>query len=158
MMTKRNKNTSFKRQNVWFDTLKNTFEFGVVFKNGARFNKDFMTIYAMPLRDFLFHLRRKKQYDRKIDSNLLIGFSISKKVAKACKRNLLRRRIKAIIHGMTKLFVGYVFVFICRKGAIEFDFNTLSQHISYSTKRLTKQRLKTNFNKHINSVRQTALH
>ena len=87
------------------DTLKNSYEFDIVFKNGLRFNRDFMAIYAMPLRDFIFHLRKKKQYNRFIESKMLLGFSINKKVAKACKRNLIRRRIKAQNTGDMPLFL-----------------------------------------------------
>lgn len=130
--------------NKQIDTLKNTFEFDIVFKNGVRFNKDFMTIYAMPLHDFLFHLRKKRQYNRKIESYLLLGFSISKKVAKSCKRNLLRRRIKSIMRSIVNLFGHHVFVFVCRKGVIDYDFNALSKHITYSVKRLTKHKSNTN--------------
>lgn len=146
MMVKYNE-YSLQQSNKQMDMLKNTFEFDIVFKNGIRFNKDFMAIYAMPLHDFLFYLRKKRQYNRKIESNLLLGFSISKKVAKACKRNLLRRRIKSIMRRMVKLSANYVFVFVCRKGVIDYDFNMLSKHISYSIKRLTQQRAKVHDNK-----------
>lgn len=124
------------------DTLKNSFEFEIVFKHGMRFNKDFMAIYAMPLHDFLTHLCKKKRYNRKIESHLLLGFSINKKVAKACKRNLLRRRIKAIMQGLIDILQDYIFIFVCRKGIMEYDFNALAKHIAYSTKKLVQQKHK----------------
>lgn len=122
------------------DTLKNSYEFDIVFKNGLRFNRDFMAIYAMPLRDFIFHLRKKKQYNRFIESKMLLGFSINKKVAKACKRNLIRRRIKAVMQEYGTKYRGYAFVFICRKGISDYDFIALKKHILYSTKKLTQPR------------------
>lgn len=129
------------------DTLKKTFEFDMVFKNGARFNRDFMAIYAMPLNDFTSRMRTKKHRNHTPIAPLLLGFSISKKVAKACKRNLLRRQIKAIVRGMADLLCGYVFVFVCRKGIMEYDFHALQKHIAYSTKRLMEQKSPTHHRK-----------
>lgn len=146
-MIKRHEQKTLPKYDKQLDTLKNSFEFDIVFKNGIRFNRDFMSIYAISLRDFLFHLRRKRQYNRKIESHLLLGFSISKKVAKACKRNLLRRRIKAVMCSSYQLFENYVFVFVCRKGIIDYDFKMLSSHVIYSIKRLTQQNIKEHTNK-----------
>ena len=122
------------------DTLKNSYEFDIVFKNGWRFNREFMAIYVIPLRDFILHLRKKKQYNRMIESKMLLGFSINKKVATACKRNLIRRQIKAIMQEFHVNYKGYAFVFICRKGIVEYDFIALKKHILYSIKRLTQSK------------------
>ena len=72
--------------------------------------------------------------DSTIDSKLLVGFSINKKVAKATKRNLLKRRLKAIarildIHNMAV-------VFVCRKGILDFDYKDLENHVKYAMKKM----------------------
>ncbi len=121
-------------------TLKNSVEFDIVFRNATKFNRNSVTIYAMPLNLFCGHLKKKKKFFRNIDSCNVVGFSINKKVAKACKRNLLRRRIKAILHNLTlqNIINGYVLVFICRKGSTDMDFRFLEQHISYSLNKLIR--------------------
>ncbi len=115
-------------------SLKNTFEFNIVFKSNTRFHKDFLTIHAISLSDFKHKLREKKKYIREIDSKLLLGFSINKKVAKATKRNLIKRRLKAIarildIHNMAV-------VFVCRKGILDFDYKDLENHVKYAMKKM----------------------
>lgn len=121
------------------DTLKNSYEFDIVFKNGLRFNRDFMSIYAIPISNFIFNLRKKKQYNRTIESEVILGFSINKKVAKAHKRNLIKRRIKAIMQDFD-IKGKYAFVFICRNGVVEYDFTSLKKHVIYSIKKLTQSK------------------
>ncbi|RDU67163.1 ribonuclease P protein component [Helicobacter didelphidarum] len=118
--------------------LKNSYEFNLVFTHGMRFHKDFMTIHAISLYDFLTHLKNKKRYNRQICADMLLGFSINKKVAKACKRNLLRRRIKAIMRDFVKECEtnNFAFVFVCRKEILELSFDNLKQHINYVVNKL----------------------
>lgn len=147
---------SLRQSNKRIDTLKNAFEFEIVFRNGMRFSRDFMVIYAISLRDFLSHLRKKRQYYRRIETHLLLGFSINKKVANACKRNLVKRRIRSVMYNMTQLSNKYVFVFVCRKGIAEYDYSLLSEHILYSIKRLTQQKeAKNNTTAHTRQNRPT---
>lgn len=112
--------------------LKNSFEFNILFKEGARFNHEYIGIYAMPCHRFKQKLQQHKKYDRLIESEILLGFSINKKVAKATKRHLIKRRIKAIIYMMKSAqirFTNIVLVFVCRRGILEWDFKALKAHI-----------------------------
>ncbi len=127
-------------------TLKKSFEFDIVIKNGIRVNKELIVIYAIPLSYLHNYLHKKRMCFYTIKSCNILGFSINKKVAKAHKRNLLKRRIKAIMYQLTisKYINEYAFVFICRKGITELDFNYLRNQIIYSI-----DKIKNNQNKSI---------
>lgn len=134
-----NKQALPQRRNIKTITyLKNSFEFDIVFKSKVFLHKDFITIHALLFDDFVAKLITKKRYCRDLDSTIMLGFSINKKVAKACKRNLIRRRIKAIIHKavIEKRISDVVFVFVCRKGSTEIAFNDLEKYLLHGIRRL----------------------
>lgn len=110
-------------------TLKNSYEFGLVFENRAFFKTSFLNVFVMDLASF------KKKAKRKIESFNLIGFSISKKVAIANKRNLLKRRIKSIIYEYSTQKIGFCVVFICKKGITDLSFSRLKEELSKSLKK-----------------------
>lgn len=119
--------------------LQNSFEFNIVFKSPYRFTRDFMTIYGLDLCDFCLKLSNKKRYIRHIDSKVLLGFSINRKVAKAHKRNLIKRRIKAIMCNLVSQgeISHTAFIFVCRRNIIELSFHDLEKHIRYAVKKIT---------------------
>ena len=116
------------------DSVKNSFEFDIVFKNGVYFHRDFMSIHAMKTRDFAFKISQNMRRKRTLEANILLGFSINKKVAKAHLRNKIKRQIKAIIQNLihTKNLHNLSMIFVCRAGVLELDFLTLKKHIESS--------------------------
>lgn len=128
--------------------LKNSFEFNVLFKDGIRVNHDNICIHAISLDRFKHKLQHSR-HNRLIYGDILLGFSISKKVAKSAKRNLVRRRIRAIFISLSKemLIRNIAFALVCRKGILEWDFQSLKQYIISSIHKINK--LLTNPNKQL---------
>ncbi|WP_237416425.1 ribonuclease P protein component [Helicobacter saguini] len=129
--------------------LKNSFEFDIVFKNSVYFHKNFLTINAMRTSDFSYKIRNKKQ-GRVIESSILLGFSINKKVGKANKRNLIKRRLKAIMQNLVKekKLYNLTLIFVARKEILNLSFTDLQNHINYSLKKLNQMLSKNSkFNK-----------
>lgn len=58
-------------------------------------------------------------------SNYKIGYSISKKVGKANKRNLLKRRMKEIVRTNNLAQNGYNYILQARIGAAEISFQEI---------------------------------
>ena len=58
-----------------------------------------------------------------------IGFTISKKIGKAWKRNLLRRRLKEIIRLNQLTQSGKNYILQAREGAGDLDFNILESEV-----------------------------
>lgn len=136
---KTNFNTKKVIDSISISHLKNSLEFDIVFKNSAYFHKKFLTINAMRTNDFSYKLRNKKQH-RVIESSILLGFSISKKVGKANKRNLIKRRLKAIMQNLTKekKLYNLTLIFVPRKEILELTFSELKSHIDFSLKKLNQ--------------------
>lgn len=137
---------SFKNHNNFIESkgnlsqissLKDSIEFDIVFKNGAYFHKPFLTINAIKT-NVLANKLRVKNKNRNIESNVLLGFSINKKVAKACKRNLIKRRIKAIMRRLVreKRVYNLSLVFVCRKEILSLSFTELQNNITFGIKKL----------------------
>ncbi|STQ85648.1 ribonuclease P protein component [Helicobacter muridarum] len=128
-------------------SLKNSFEFNVLFKDGVRLNHDNICIHAISLNKLKYKLQHSRKYNRDLCGNVLLGFSINKKVAKSVKRNLIRRRIKAIFLYLSREMSirNTAFALVCRKGILEWDFHSLKQHIIRSIHKIKK--LLTNPNK-----------
>ena len=58
-----------------------------------------------------------------------IGYGISKKIGKAWKRNLLRRRLKEIIRKNMLCQNGRNYILQAREGAGDIEFNILQEEI-----------------------------
>ncbi len=95
--------------------LRKNSQFQYIYRKGERCHTDNFTLFAVPSRF----------------STYKIGFSISKKLGKANKRNLLKRRMKEIVKNLQiPSFCNYVV--LAKEGATELDF----QHLNFELKRL----------------------
>jgi len=67
------------------------------------------------------------------------GFSISKKVGKAVKRNFIRRRLKEICRLNEEWFInGYDYIFIARKGIDIISYNIIINGVEKLAFRIKK--------------------
>ncbi|KAF1085909.1 Ribonuclease P protein component [Sporotomaculum syntrophicum] len=72
-------------------------------------------------------------------SNKRFGFSVSKKIGKAVKRNYIRRRLKEICRLNENWFQnGYDYIFIARKGIDEVSYNILVGSLEKLVYRISK--------------------
>ncbi len=92
------------------NTLKNKQEFDFIYKNGKRY-------YA---RGFMIFICRGQK-------EILIGLSVSKKVGNACKRNLIKRRFRALCRMYMQKLVGLSLVFVPRAEVLELSFLELEK-------------------------------
>lgn len=127
-----------------FDSLKNTAEFDFVYKNAPRFFHKNFVLYA----HYLPHPNSRKlskNHQRILRSICMrqslfyLGLSISKKVGKAHVRNLIKRRVRAIMHEDGEQYAGYIFVFVAKNSIAETEFCTLKADLNYGISRLKKQ-------------------
>ncbi len=93
--------------------LKKERQFSYIFKKGKRANCSLFTLFSVPSKFQCYK----------------IGYSISKKVGKANKRNKLKRRLKEIVRleKLPKPFFNYVLM--ARPGAAELSFEELKKEI-----------------------------
>ncbi len=67
------------------------------------------------------------------------GFSVSKKVGKAVKRNFIRRRFKEICRLKEQWFInGYDYIFIARKGIDVINYDSLMNSVKKLANRINK--------------------
>lgn len=93
--------------------LKKNNQFNYIYRKGER---------TMTKHFILFSVKSKyKSYK--------IGYSISKKIGKAWKRNLLRRRLKEIVRLNDLPQNGYNYVLKAQEGAGELEFKELQSQI-----------------------------
>lgn len=65
--------------------------------------------------------------NRDVVSTFLLGLSISKKVGKATKRNLIKRRIRFICRRYLEEFRDYSMIFVAKNGIVKLGFDELEQ-------------------------------
>lgn len=127
-----------------FDSLKNTAEFDFVYKNAPRFFHKNFVLYA----HYLLNPNSKKlskNHQRILKSICMrkfpfyLGLSISKKIGKAHIRNLIKRRVRAIMHEAGEQYADYIFVFVAKSPIVETEFHTLRADLDYGISRLKKQ-------------------
>lgn len=94
-------------------TLKKNNQFTYIYKKGERVHTDHFTLFAV-----------KSRYE-----SYKIGFSISKKLGKANKRNLLKRRMREITRLNIDIPSFCNYVILAKEGACELPFSELQAEL-----------------------------
>lgn len=94
-------------------SLKKNREFSYIYKKGKRTATDHFTLFVVD--------SKYKDYR--------IGFSISKQIGKANKRNKLKRRLREICRRDIDIKGYKNYVLMCRDGAQTLDFNELKNEV-----------------------------
>ncbi|WP_258552752.1 ribonuclease P protein component [Helicobacter fennelliae] len=97
--------------------LKTKAEFDFIYKKG----------FYRHSKEFVLYVYR----DKILDSTSKLGLSVSKKVGNAVKRNLIKRRIKALFQEFEKTLslIGCRIVFVAKEGVYLLSFQDLRKNI-----------------------------
>lgn len=103
--------------------LKKDKQFSYIYKKGKKKSTNNFT---------LFYLVSKFE-------NYKIGYSISKKQGKACKRNKLKRRLKEIVrkNNLAKNYFNYII--LARENSSQLEFNDIEREIILLFKKFYKE-------------------
>ncbi len=93
--------------------------FAYIYKKGKRYSSKYFTLYVI-----------KSKFE-----NYKIGFSINKKMGKANKRNLLKRRLREITRLADYIKPYYNYILLTRESAKDLDFNDLKNQVEYVFKK-----------------------
>ena len=93
--------------------LKKNSQFNYIYKKGERVHSENFTLFAV-----------KSKFE-----NYKIGFSISKKLGKANKRNLLKRRLREIVRNFP-VPTHFNFVLMAKENATALDFLELKKEVA----------------------------
>lgn len=93
--------------------LRKNSQFSYIYKKGERTHTENFTLFAV-----------KSRYE-----NYKIGFSINKKLGKANKRNLLKRRLREITRLFVKIPSFCNYVILAKEKAVNLDFDSLKKEI-----------------------------
>ena len=93
--------------------LRRNNSFNYIYKKGERFHSDHFTLFVV-----------KSKYN-----NYQIGYSISKKLGKANKRNLLKRRMREISRLYINIPSFYNYVVLAKEGATTLEFEQIKQEM-----------------------------
>ena len=100
----------------------------------VRKNSEFTKIYqdsrSFAARNIVLFVRKRE------DSELKIGFSVSKKNGKAQERNLIKRRLRAAAKEyLTEISRGYDLVFLARAPIKKANYQEIKRDMSYLLKK-----------------------
>lgn len=93
--------------------LRKNSQFNYVYKKGERVHTENFTLFVV-----------KSRFE-----SYKIGFSINKKLGKANKRNLLKRRLKEIVRIDAKVLPFANYVLLAKEGATSLSFEELKKEI-----------------------------
>lgn len=127
-----------------FDSLKNTAEFDFIYRNASRFFHKTFVLYAhrisdQPSKDLSKKHHRILESIRMREARLYLGLSISKKIGKAHMRNLIKRRVRAIMYESIEQYADYIFVFVAKAPIVESEFSILKADLYYGMNCLKRQ-------------------
>ena len=93
--------------------LRKNNQFNYIYKKGERVHTENFTLFVV-----------KSKYE-----NYKIGFSINKKLGKANKRNLLKRRLKEIVRRQINVMPYANYVLMAKEGATDLSFEQLKNEM-----------------------------
>ncbi len=128
------------------DSLKNKAEFDFIYKNAQRFFHKNFVLYALQISSIKPSNFRTQKFVDSLSSHsaeVYIGLSISRKVGKACVRNLLKRRLRAIMYENRSKLQDYIFVIVAKEGIVLADFATLQRDILFACSKISQNYQKT---------------
>ena len=90
-----------------------------------------------------FVLQSIKHHEN-VEQNIRIGFTASKKVGNAVKRNRAKRRLRALARDVALKYAtnGFDYVFVARKNILNMDYAALEQEVAKAIKHLERARNK----------------
>ena len=101
-----------RKENIDHRLKKNT-QFNYIYRKGERVSSKHFVLFMV-----------KSRYP-----NYKIGYAVSKKIGKAWKRNLLRRRLKEIVRINSLCENGKNYILLSREGAGDIEFKVLENEI-----------------------------
>lgn len=94
--------------------LKKRYQYNYVYREGAKANGTFLSLYATPSKT----------------KNIKVGFSVTKKVGKATRRNLARRRLREIVQKfLPNLKQNYNIIVVAKDNILSASFRDLSAEL-----------------------------
>lgn len=99
--------------------LRKNSQFNYVYKKGERVHTEHFTLFAV-----------KSKYE-----NYKIGFSINKKLGKANKRNLLKRRMREITRTSINVLPYFNYVVLAKENATDFSFEQIQKELTFLFKK-----------------------
>lgn len=93
--------------------------FAYIYRKGTKFHSKFFTLFVVSSKSQVYR----------------IGYSISKKVGKATKRNLLKRRLREIVRNGDFALPKHNYVLLAKEGAAQLSFAELEKEINYIFKK-----------------------
>ena len=103
--------------------LKKNSQFNYIYKKGERVHTENFTLFAV-----------KSKFE-----NYKIGFSISKKLGKANKRNLLKRRLREIVRNTT-VPTHFNYVLMAKENATALEFLALKKEVEKLFEKFVRKR------------------
>lgn len=127
------------------DSLKNKREFDIVFRNGSRFDTPYFSLYILSLWQLSSKIPPKifriYQDIRSRKADVYLGLSVSRKIGCAPKRNLYKRRMRALCQDES--FKGLCVVFVPKVGIAGLsyaEFATMCHKaLAYAQKKRTRE-------------------
>lgn len=123
------------------DSLKNKKEFDVVYKKGIKkYSKNF-TLYFLKMNSLDTYFKNKS-----LEIDFLLGLSVSKKVGKATKRNLIKRRFRAICKEHIEKIRKFAIIFVAKQTSIEVSYKELEKEFLNCFNSLKSAKTKIQYN------------
>ncbi len=113
--------------------LKKMKDIEILMKNGRFFGGKLLTLKVWVIDEKKFPIREYKK------SDLLIGFTVGKKICKsAVKRNLYKRKMREVVRLLlkeNKLRAGSLMMFIAKSDILNKDYKEIEQDIVFILKK-----------------------